>query len=435
MPEDRFAAWSNRRLYLECGVCHYAATEPFEDGTRGESRDCPACGATGELGPAQLWIRPPGFAHPYSWVENTSPDDDVQPSYATRAKLTTAAPADATAWSQAAERIGLNFDRRRLLVTNRGPEDNGYSYCTRCGLIEPAASPKPVIVSGHRKPFPDQREPICLGEATARSLVLGTDFFSDVLLISLRVDDPLTLRPEYESTRVALRTLSEALTIQATTMLGISSTEIQAEFRPALTAEGRAGTSAEIYMYDTLAGGAGFAQRVGRLGRALFENTLRLLETCPGGCDSSCYRCLQSYKNQFEHTLLDRHLGASILRYLLTSAEPRVDRARAASSTDLLFGDLLGRELEDLRLSRRAPVSVPGFGMLEAPILAERPGRSAVVIALHHPCAPTLLLDESWTEPAEFGVEPVVVKVDELAVRRNLPWASSVVLRDLGYGT
>jgi hypothetical protein len=58
-----------------------------------------------------------------------------------------------------------------------------------------------------------------------------------------------------------------------------------------------------------------------------------------------------------------------------------------------------------------------------------------VVIALHHPCAPNLLLDESWTEPAEFGIEPVVVKVDELAVRRNLPWASSQVLRDLGYTT
>ncbi len=435
MPDDRFTAWASRRLYMECGVCHYATTEPFDTTARGLSKDCPACGAAGELGPAQVWMRPPGFAHPYYWAENTSPDDDVPPSYATRAKLTTAAPADADAWARITDRIAVNFDRRRLLVTNRGPEDDGYSYCTRCGLIEPAASPRPLIVPGHRKPFPDQREPLCSGEATARSLVLGTEFHSDVLLIALRVDEPLTLRPEYESTRVAMRTLAEALTIQATTMLGISSSELQAEFRPALTAEGHRGTAAEIYMYDTLPGGAGFAQRVGNLGRALFEGALLLLEACPAGCDSSCYRCLQSYKNQFEHSLLDRHLGASLLRYLLTSEQPRVDTGRAESSTDLLYVDLVGLELEDLRLSRHAPVDVPGFGVLEAPIFAQREGRRGVVIALHHPCAPGLLLDEAWAGPAEFGVEPVVVKVDELAVRRNLPWASSAVLKDLGYTT
>jgi hypothetical protein len=187
-------------------------------------------------------------------------------------------------------------------------------------------------------------------------------------------------------------------------------------------------------MYDTLAGGAGFAQRVGGLGRRLFEETLSLLEGCPAGCDSSCYRCLRGYKNQFEHSLLDRHLGASLLRYLLSSEQPQVDHDRASASTDLLFEDLSGLELEGVKLSRNAPVSVPGFGILVAPILAERQGQRGVVIALHHPCAPGLMLDPAWVDPVELALEPVVVKVDELAVRRNLPWASNNVLRDLGYG-
>jgi ATP-dependent helicase YprA (DUF1998 family) len=430
--EERFDAWESRRLYVECHVCHYATTRPYDPAARGESEDCRACGAAGELGPAQTWLRPPGFAHPVSSQENTSPEDEPPPSYATRAKLTAETPPDDAPWLPVTDRVRFFFSRQTLLVTNRGPKNDGYSYCTKCGLIEPAVVSESVIVPGHRKPFPDQREPLCPGDGTARSLVLGTDFISDVLLISLRVEDPLTLRPELESTKVALRTLSEAFTIQATAMLGIGGTELQAEFRAALTPEGREGREAEIYMYDTLPGGAGFAQRVGGLGRQLLEGTLALLEGCPARCDSSCYRCLRGFKNQFEHSLLDRQLGASLLRFLMNSSTPAVDKARAEASTDQLFEDLEGLGLKDLGLSRNAAVDVAGLGTLTAPILAERAGRRAVV-ALHHPCAPSLLLQSEWNGPSEYSIDPVVVAVDELTVRRNLPWASTLVLRDLGY--
>src|SRR6185312_10634650 len=118
-------------------------------------------------------------------------------------------------------------------------------------------------------------------------------------------------RPEYFATHVALRTLSEALTIAATKRLDIEPDEVQAEFRPALSPGGHQGLEAEIYIYDTLAGGAGFARRIGDLGAEVYEDAIRLLEDCPAGCDRSCYRCLRSFKNRFEHNLLDRHLGAS----------------------------------------------------------------------------------------------------------------------------
>ena len=89
--------------------------------------------------------------------------------------------------------------------------------------------------------------------------MLGTDFISDVLLVRLRVDKPITLRPELLSSQVALRTIAEALTIAATGELDIDASELQAEYRPALTPAGNEGLEAEIYLYDTLAGGAGLA--------------------------------------------------------------------------------------------------------------------------------------------------------------------------------
>ena len=74
-----------------------------------------------------------------------------------------------------------------------------------------ASSPVPTP-----KPYPDEREPDCQGSGSTQGLVLGTDFISDVLLVRLKVEKPLTLRPELLSTQVALRTVAEALTIAAT---------------------------------------------------------------------------------------------------------------------------------------------------------------------------------------------------------------------------
>ena len=58
-------------------------------------------------------------------------------------------------------------------------------------------------------------------------LTLGTDFITDVLLVSIRVDSPLTLRPRLLATDVALRTLSDALTIAACRVLELDSKELQ----------------------------------------------------------------------------------------------------------------------------------------------------------------------------------------------------------------
>src|SRR5205085_5420050 len=149
--------------------------------------------------------------------------------------------------------------------------------------------------------YPDQRNPNCPGGAATIGLVLGTDFISDVLLISLSIRSPITLLPSLLATDVALRTISEALTEAACTRLELEANELQAEYRPALTPAGRDGREAEIYLYDTLPGGAGFAQRVGNLGLAVFEDALQILQHCPANCDRSCYRCLRSYKNKFEH--------------------------------------------------------------------------------------------------------------------------------------
>jgi ATP-dependent helicase YprA (DUF1998 family) len=425
MFDERIRAWRERRLYFECTNCRYASTADYEEAERGEVRDCPACGSD-RLGPAKNWMRPPGFAHPHSWEEETSVDDQPALSYATRAKLMAAGPAEEDGWRTITGAIRIHYERTQLLVTNTGPRDEGYNYCTLCGVIGPTAIPGSAGGASHPKPYPNDRDPMCEGAVT-RGLVLGTDFISDVLLIRLTVSAPLTLRPGALATDVALRTLAEALTIAATGRLEIDPGELQAEYRPALTQGGQAGLEAEIYVYDTLAGGAGFARRVADLGPSVFEDTIRLLEDCPGGCDRSCYRCLRSFKNRFEHGLLDRHLGASLLRYLVRGEEPTLDRLRIEQAVDRLQADLSRQGLDGFEFLLGETIELPGLGTLDAPILARAAGRQ-MIVGVHGPLTPDHPSDERLLAAKEFGTTIPVLLVDEIVVSHNLPAASKSVI-------
>jgi hypothetical protein len=429
-PGDRSAAWQNKRLYFECTVCHYAKTEEYGEADKGEIRDCPACGSEATFGAAKNWIRPPGFAHPQAWEEETSPDDQPATSYATRAKLVASGHAETEDWREITPRIRTFSTRTHLLVTNTGPRQEGYTYCTLCGLIEPTAIPSTSVSGAHPKPYPDDRDPTCPGNRSTRGLVLGTDFISDVCLISVRVDRPLTLRPGYLATHVALRTLAEAMTIAATNRLEIEAGELQAEFRPALTEAGHDGLEAEIYLYDTLAGGAGFSRRVAELGEHLFDATLQLLEHCPANCDRSCYRCLRSFKNKFEHDLLDRHLAASLLRYLMHEEEPILNSDRLNAAADKLFEDLCRLGVAGAEFQRDAEIHVPGIGRVRAPIVGTSDGRT-VLIGVHGPLTPDHPADPELQEAKEYGAAVPVVLADEIVIARNLPHASGQVIAAL----
>lgn len=432
MRSDRYNAWLERRFYYECKYCHYARTASLEEGVRGERKDCEACGMVGTFGPAAYWLRPPGFAHPVSKEEGTSPDDQPARSYATRAKLTMHTPPDEAKWTRLNKSLRVYYTRQHLLVTNRGPREEGYTYCTKCGLIEPTALPKGVVGAAHRKPFPDSKDANCAGGGATKGLVLGTDFISDVLLISISADSPLTLMPSVLATDVALRTISEALTKAACARLELEANELQAEYRPALTAAGREGREAEIYLYDTLPGGAGFARRVGNLGLTLFEDALPLLESCPDNCDRSCYRCLRSYRNKFEHDLLDRHIGASLLRFALEGVVPSLAPDRLERSTNILFEDLRRHGVEGLIIERNQTVKVPGLGDVLVPISITNAQGTEFLVGLHGPLTPDEPSSEGLRDIKEFSPAVPVLLVDELVVRRNLPSATATLLERVG---
>jgi hypothetical protein len=154
---------------------------------------------------------------------------------------------------------------------------------------------------------------------------------------------------------------------------------------------------------------------------------LNLLKTCPEDCDASCYRCLRSFKNKFEHSLLDRHVGAELLEYLVNGDLPLFDTRRLTRSAELLADDI-ERNDNSLRVTRGAEITVPNSGRFSAPIkIIRSDGASFVVIVsgpleIDHPADPLA----SALERNPGGIE--VIAVNELVIRGNLPDATSEVL-------
>ena len=422
---ELFKTWKNRRLYFECSECEHAITEPNDKNKENATiMDCPACNTKNSFGPGKRWLRPPGFAHPIYIDPKTSPEDQPAVSYATRAKLTTPT-VDAAEWVQINNRIKLYSSWERLLVTNRGPKNRGYNYCIKCGTIEPTENNESKFKKAHKKPFPaaNYESSVCKEEQIARGIVLGTDFPSDILLISLSIDEPINLKPGLTYTKIALRTVCEALSIAATKILDLESGEVQAEFRPALSEGGNSGQKIEIYLYDTLPGGAGFSPKIGEQKIAVFREALKILKYCPDDCDRSCYRCIRSYKNKFEHNFLNRKLGSDLLSYLIENKLPTLSSKRMQNSINRLLEDLRRQNIDKIAIEDNATLKIETLGNVKIPILITCQNGNQLIVSITHPLTPKYLSDEKLSKIADTS-RIKLHKIDEILISQNLPQAT-----------
>jgi ATP-dependent helicase YprA (DUF1998 family) len=408
-PNDRARAWDRRRMYFECSHCGHAKTEhQFDPARRGLRLTCEACHTPLTFGPGQPWMRPPGFAHPWNVAATSTPDEPNETAYATRAKLVmpSSGPEDGIAVNP---RLRAIATRQHLLVSNSGPDGEGYDYCAKCGRIESTAAPEINLRMPHPLPYPNDDDEPCDGRVS-RGIVLGTDFQTDIVLFALQIEAPFLLPPGHAETVTAMRTVCEALAKAASLLLEIENGEVLAEYRPALNAAGAAGRTIEVFLYDTLSGGAGFSPQLAGRGAALFETALGILDHCPNpACDGSCYRCLRSFRNKLDHGLLDRFVGAQLLRHVLTGAVPSYEGSRARQSLTLVADDLDRQFGTSITVARDfAPRPRQG-----APLVVTRQaGGAPILIDLQSPIAPGLAI---------FGSDAAsVTLLDDLVVRRHL---------------
>lgn len=412
--DERWKAYEARKLYFHCQVCDFATLKEKTEGRPGLFIDCPACGTKSGMGPAQHWLRPVGFAHPPGMPAAPPRMDGTVNSRPTRAKL------DAPKFDDNLRIGGQVFandagweawgENRDLVVTNRGTQSStrqGFKHCAKCGRTEPADLDVALAQlvpgsTGHERPRPRKPREVDLCDGHASTLVLGNQFKTDIAVLRLQIPSSWDLRPNRPATIIAAKSAVEALIRAASRDLEPGDIDGDYRFAPGRSAN----THLDLYIYDQAAGGAGFVKAAAADPEALVRAALEVLDDCT--CEDSCYQCLRSYKNRFDHGQLDRRLGADLLRACFLGLEPRVSVDWATAALTRLADD----------------VSDAGGDYARQPggLLNEQ-GRAIVV---GHPFSPDT---PGNAEAAAFAASAATFKsIDVLMIDRGLPLATAEAL-------
>lgn len=349
-PEGVAELLATAQNYHYCSHCSYVKLS-----TSGPENACPVCGE--ELNSIPM-IDPPGFT-PEGGKAARQVDTRQDYTSARGAQLPTL-PGEVTddSWQTlSTTRLRYHYLRNaELLVANvGGGAGGGFIVCADCGAIK-RSLPNDLNAGAHRAPFLGRigaaRSGSCNGQFS-EPIALGTSFRSDVLLLRVRLSSPFTTRVINDGISSALFSLSEALALAASRVLDVEPSEIEGGYRFLINEN--SGTNneleADLYLYDSASGGAGYSDTIGMDESLLTEvlgSAIRILEDCPGNCDRCCNQCLRNYSNQFEDENLDRHLALALLRYAMDGTVPTVDDQRAESFRKIVhqFLEMEGKPLK-----------------------------------------------------------------------------------------
>lgn len=302
------AHYSFQNTVVYCDRCHYTKL-----GVK-EIEHCPTCNAQLKSMP---YIRPQGFS-PEKGMSVEKWDDDQELSYASMPLFPVPHQKEELKFKPLSDegRIQyVNISNKELIVLNRGPDnESGFEMCEECGFIRPVNPDERKSNVTHDKPFlVHSGESKCRGRK--HTVFLGNQFVTDLLLLRFHLDDNLNFNPQGNNVWLnsALNSLGEAIVIAASRIMDIDMQELVTGYR-ILTENDK--HYADLYIFDTLSGGAGYSYVAGQKIEEILELTLKILRDCDGQCRSSCYKCLRHYKNQLKHHMLNRFLALELLEYL-----------------------------------------------------------------------------------------------------------------------
>lgn len=371
----------HRRPYVFCSEASCCYVEDVGSGDASFRVDipCPLC-AVGQLRVMEM-ISPEIYL-PEGSAPIAKLDEEPDITRATPAQF----PVPIHQTDEGMEEVGslsgrMTIHRREqaeLVVVNKGNHDEqlGFNVCRECGLSNVVGNGK--IFSTHNTPFYVQEQPgrspgrrQCRG--SIENVFLGHRFSTDLSIIRADIAAPLCQVPHGQSAdflalQSALQTIAETMTLAAAKHFDVDYSEFSAGYR-IQKATGDAPFVAELYMFDTLSGGAGYSQQLADafdvvLRKHAFE-ILKCSDAQGTGCDRSCHKCLRHYHNQYYHAGLDRHLATDLLKFLLDGTEiknpaPAKQKALLKGLADMLTFDGITVEFDGLIDGVKVPLVASG---------------------------------------------------------------------------
>ena len=288
---------------LACPICGWF-------GLADDSKSiCPFCGNKG-LSSKRPMLRPWGFA---PMNGEALPATQLAEKYSSVHQPQYSTLPDAEEMQLVTGYSNLRIASRtnqRIIMVNDGPSGQGFYVCKDCGAAMPGNDIK--VLDHVQRPYKAGFLRSKCRHTNAIPVDIGYDFVTDMLVLVFALDDEKlnTKRRNNPWLDRAARSLAEALRLAAVKELDIEFTELVTGYR---LRKNQNGSFVDIYLYDSLSSGAGYASTVAMEINTLLERTEELLASCD--CDSSCYECLRHYRNQYLHGQLDRFFALDLLRW------------------------------------------------------------------------------------------------------------------------
>jgi hypothetical protein len=159
-------------------------------------------------------------------------------------------------------------------------------------------------------------------------VILGHKFHSEVILLGVDLSNALDAPFWEPSGRAVWYSFGTLLANAAALVLQVDPGELKVGMRAVWRGPGR--LHGEVFLYDDVPGGAGYARAIQQNLDEILEKALDLGQHCSNpDCSGACYYCLYDYRNQSLHPLLDRKLGTAVLEFLLQGSTPSVSKHEA----------------------------------------------------------------------------------------------------------
>lgn len=303
---------SYRKLVRTCGQCGWFGLEEDSHGA------CPFCGSQ-DLSSMLPMLRPWGFApRNAASIETAQLNEEYtatqQPLYSTLPEADDVAPVDGYAKVRMAVR-----PNQRIIMLNKGVGGKGFTICCDCGAAMPGNDP--AVLKDVLRPYRSRFNKTRCRHIETDNVNLGYDFITDMLVLEFALDrQTIDITPHRNSwLSRAGQSLAEALRLAACQELDIEFTELVTGYRVRQSGNG---DFVDIYLYDSLSSGAGYAVSIEASIQALLAKTRQLLAGCT--CDSACHKCLKHYRNQYIHSVLDRRSALDLLDWGETGSRAAV---------------------------------------------------------------------------------------------------------------
>ncbi|MBR0455593.1 MAG: DEAD/DEAH box helicase [Firmicutes bacterium] len=274
-----------------------------------ETKVCPFCGNR-ELPLARQMLRPWGFA-----PRNAEAILDAQltEEYTTVQQPLYSTLPDADEMWKVPGCVNIRIASRtnqRIIMLNKGRENTGFMVCNDCGAAMPGNDVK--VLDGIDRPYKSKYLRGRCKHPSTTNVNLGYDFVTDMLVLEFELDDSLidTKRKDNPWLNRAAQSLAEALRLTASKELDVEFSELVTGYRLRKNTKGQ---FVDIYLYDSLSSGAGYAVSVSEEIETLLIEIEALLKGCD--CSSACHKCLKHYRNQYVHGILDRFAALDLLRW------------------------------------------------------------------------------------------------------------------------